>query len=128
MSSTRKLFGILLLILAGFCLYLVVINYNDVTTFVNKIVRKYTRNHVVVPDYTKNHRLYRFKTFTETDNFEPHNMDDLKKIYYTVLNNGWDDFTFYCPDDYENCINDVKTIANTDKDQFITIINNCRGL
>ena len=124
MSSTRKLFGILLLILAGFCLYLVVINYNDVTTFVNKIVRKYTRNHVVVPDYTKNHRLYRFKTFTETDNFEPHNMDDLKKIYYTVLNNGWDDFTFYCPDDYENCINDVKTIANTDKDQFITIINN----
>ena len=124
MSSTRKLFGILLLILAGFCLYLVVINYNDVTTFVNKIVRKYTRNHVVVPDYTKNHRLYRFKTFTETDNFEPHNMDDLKKIYYTVLNNGWDDFTFYCPDDYENCINDVKTIANTDKDQYITIINN----
>ena len=124
MSSTRRLFGILLLIVSIFCLYLVVMNYKDVTTYVNKIVRRYTRNNVVVPEYTKNHRLYTFKTISETDNFEPENIDDLKKIYYTVLNNGWDEFTFYCPYKYETCIDDVKSIASTDKEEFITVINN----
>ena len=124
MSSTRKLFGVLLLILALFCLYLTIMNYNDVTTYVNKIVRKYSRNNVIVPDYSKNHRLYIYKSVSETTNFEPHNIEDLKKIYYTVLNNGWDTFTFYCPYDYENCVTDVKTIANSKGDEFIVLVNN----
>lgn len=124
MSSTRRLFGILLLILSVFCLYLTIINYNDVTTYVNKIVRKYSKNNVVVPNYTKNHRLYIFKSVKETTNFEPQNIEDLKNIYFTVLNNGWETFTFYCPYDYENCVNDVKQIANSKNDDYITLINN----
>ena len=124
MSSTRRLLGILLLILSLFCLYLTVMNYKDVTTYVNKIVRKYSKDNVVVPNYTKNHRLYIYKSVKETTNFEPHNIDDLKSIYYTVLNNGWESFTFYCPYDYENCISDVKKIANSKNDDYITLINN----
>ena len=124
MKSTRRLFGILVLILALFCLYLTIMNYNDVTTYVNRIVRKYSKNNVVVPDYTKNHRLYIFKTLTETKNFEPHSVEDIKNIYFTVLNNGWDTFTFYCPYDYDNCVKDVKTIANTNNTEYITLINN----
>ena len=124
MSSTRRLIGILLLILSMFCLYLTIMNYNDVTTYVNKIVRKYSKNNVVVPDYTKNHRLYIFKSMKETTNFEPHSIEDLKSIYFTVLNNGWDTFTFYCPFDYESCVEDVKEIANSKNNDYITLINN----
>jgi hypothetical protein len=47
-----------------------------------------------------------------TNNFSPKNKQDLLNIYYTVVNSGWDNFTFYC--DYDNCIEDVNDIS-TDK-------------
>lgn len=124
MSSTRRLFSILLFLIALMGLYLTLKNYDEVTTYVTKLIRKYTKNTVVIPEYTKNHRMYLFKTVSETNNFEPQNIEDLKKIYYTVLNNGWDSFTFYCPYDYTECINDVKKIANTQDTEHIAIINN----
>ena len=124
MSSTRRLVSILLLIISLFLVYLTAINYNDVTDYVNKIIRKYSKNQVVIPTYSKNHRLYIYKTMTETTNFEPKNTEDLKKIYYTVLNNGWHTFTFYCPYEYTTCVEDVKAIADSDKDDFITVVNN----
>ncbi len=47
-----------------------------------------------------------------TDDFTPENFNELKNIYYTVLNSGQEEFTFYCPDEYTNCLDDVETIAN----------------
>ncbi len=73
-------------------------------------------------DKTVNHRVYNYLTVHETDNFKPKNINDIKNIYYTVLNNGWNEFTFYCPNDYENCSNDVRTIIK-DKD-YLSLINN----
>ena len=35
----------------------------------------------------------------------------LLNIYYTVINSG-KNFTFYCPKKYDNCLNDVKKLAN----------------
>ena len=124
MKSTRTLFSILVLLISIMCLYLVITNYDTVTTYVNNIVRKYSKNYAVVPDYSLNHRVYLYKTVSETDNFEPHNIEDIKKIYYTVLNNGWNNFTFYCPVDYETCTEDVKVIANSQNNNYISIINN----
>ena len=124
MSSTRRLFGIFMLLLTMFALYLTIRNIEDVTTYVTNIIRRFSKNTVIVPEYSKNHRVYSYSTVSETDNFEPYSIDDLKKIYYTVLNNGWDTFTFYCPYKYENCINDVKQIASSENDDFISLINN----
>ena len=31
---------------------------------------------------------------------------------YSFINNGWDEFTFYCPSEYSDCINDVELISN----------------
>ncbi len=124
MSRTRRLAGILFCLISFFLLYLTITNYQEVNTYVKKIIRKYSQNTVVVPDYSKNHRIYLYKTVSETNDFKPHNIDDIKKIYYTVLNNGWDSFTFYCPYDYDNCIDDVKSVANSENDDYITIINN----
>jgi len=124
MSRTRRLFGILMLIISLFLLYFTITNYEEITTYVNKIVRKYTKKTVIIPNDTKNHRFYIFKTFNETNNFEPQNIEDLKKIYFTVLNNGWDTFTFYCPVEYETCISDVKLLASSDTNEFISTINN----
>ena len=105
-------------------LYFTLKNYDEVTSYVSNLIRKYTKNTVVVPDYTKNHRMYLFKTVSETNNFEPQNIDEIKEIYYTVLNNGWDSFTFYCPYEYTNCVSDIKKIANTQNEEHISVINN----
>ena len=123
MSSTRILRTILFLLICAMLGYFIINNKDEVSKFIIKIYRKYTTNTVNVPDYSINHRLYLYKTVSETDNFEPQNIEDIKKIYYTVLNNGWDSFTFYCPYEYESCIEDVKQIAKSDKNSYISLIN-----
>ncbi len=57
-------------------------------------------------------RNYSFKYVSNTKNFNPTNKQDILNIYYTVINSGMDNFTFYCSKEYENCINDVTDIAN----------------
>ena len=70
-------------------------------------------------EYTRN---YNFNYVSNTDNFSPSNKQDIKNIYYTILNSGMDEFTFYCRKEYINCQNDVTDIL---KDQnTITDINN----
>jgi len=124
MKRTRTLFGILMLLISCMLLYYVITNQDKTTTFITKIINKYTKKRIVVPKESYNHRTYLFSTVSETDNFDPKNINDLKKIYYTVLNNGWDSFTFYCNEEYINCVDDIKTITNGNKDDFINIINN----
>lgn len=53
-----------------------------------------------------------FKFVSESEDFIPNNYQDLVNIFYTVLNNGWDEFTFYCPRSYANCIDDVSKLSN----------------
>lgn len=57
-----------------------------------------------------------------TDNFNPKNKQDLLNIFYTALNKGWDELTFYCPTDYENCIDDVNEI--TTNQNTLSYVNN----
>ena len=104
--------------------YFAYTNYENISSYVVKNIKKYTKEAVIVPKETFNHRIYEYKSVHETDNFEPKNIEELKDIYYTVLNNGWKTFTFYCPTEYENCLNDVKAIANGEEDNYITLINN----
>lgn len=60
-------------------------------------------------NYSKN-KNYSFVQIT--DSFEPQNRQDILNIYYTVLNSGMTNFTFYCPEEYKNCLNDVDNISN----------------
>lgn len=68
------------------------------------------------------YRDYDFLYVQNTENFQPQNQQDIKNIIYTVLNSGMDEFTFYCPKEYENCIDDAKELG---KDQItLSNINN----
>ena len=58
--------------------------------------------------YAKN---YDFKYVKKVDEFVPYSYKDLINIYFTVLNNGTDTFTFYCPDEYVDCLDDIKTLG-----------------
>jgi len=47
-----------------------------------------------------------------TNKFIPKEKQDIMNIVYTVLNSGWDTFTFYCPKEYDTCVDDVTNITN----------------
>lgn len=123
MSRTKKLVSVLFLIIAVFILYLLITNRELVVIKINRFIDKISGYEVVIPkEQTKNKRDYNYKQFKETTNFEPKNIDDIKAIYYTVLNEGWDEFTFYCRSEYEACADDVRKVA--DDSEYVSLINN----
>ena len=70
-------------------------------------------------DYTRD---YDFNFVKRTDDFTPNKYQDLLNIYYTVLNSGVEEFSFYCLDEYSSCIDDVDSLANNQK--VLSTINN----
>lgn len=68
------------------------------------------------------YRDYSFSYAKNTEEFIPKNKNDILNIYYTIVNSGMNDFTFFCPRDYSNCISDVNDIANDQN--TISNINN----
>ena len=58
----------------------------------------------------------------DTDKFIPAEKQDIMNIIYTVLNSGWESFTFYCPKEYDTCIDDVTSITNNN--EILSNINN----
>lgn len=57
-----------------------------------------------------------------TDNFSPKNKKDLMNIYYTILNSGMKEFTFYCPSEYKDCLSDINDLS--DNQTLLSSINN----
>ena len=88
--------------------------YNQYFVPIEKKITKLEKN-----DYYRN---YDFSYVQNTNDFIPHKKDDIKNIYYTIVNSGMKNFTFYCPKDYDNCINDVNDLAN-DQDTISNINN-----
>ena len=52
-----------------------------------------------------------FKYIKNSDDYIPYNQKDLLEIFYTILNMGWDEFTFYCPAEYLECIDDIRSLS-----------------
>lgn len=101
------------LFMVGFLFILsgIVMRYkDDVILYVDQYLSPY--KYVVLGDKNAYYRDKDFLYVQNTDNFIPRNTQDLINIYYTVINAGKNTFTFYCTDDYENCIEDVKNLAN----------------
>jgi len=74
-----------------------------------------------------------YKFVQLTDNFEPHNKQDLLNIYYTVLNSGMKKFIFYCPSEYKDCIKDVDYISNnqvvlSNINNFVPVYNSFQNI
>lgn len=65
----------------------------------------------------------------KTEDFVPYSKQDIMNIFYSVLDNGYETFTFYCPSEYAECLNDVEELSNnkimmTDIGNFVHPYNN----
>lgn len=96
-----------------------------IATFIifNKQIIEYVNNNYV---HIKDKEIYIEKneyakevdySFVQIDNsFKVKNYQDLLNSFYTILDSGEDDFTFYCDKEYKECIDDINKIISSDEE------------
>ena len=112
----NDLLSILLLLTIIFTIYLY---RNELLNAMLNIL--YPKN-IVLQDINAYKVDYDFKLVSNTNNFIVNDKQDFLNAFYTILNNGWKNFTFYCDDEYTNCQNDINEYINNNS--IISSINN----
>ncbi len=99
---------------------LVLVNSDKISNFLTTTISN--NNHLTIEkgnEYTKN---YDFLYVSNSTNYIPYSYNDLIDILYSIINQGWEEFTFYCPSEYEECIKDISELSKDDL--TLTHINN----
>lgn len=116
----KKLMSFLTTIFLIGLLYYIATNYNELTRmFMVNILYKDTN---LVKENNSYTRDYKFNYVSSTDNFYVKSKQDILNVYYTALNGGYSDLTFYCDLSYENCINDLNELISDA--ESLSIVNN----
>ena len=106
-----------------FCLTLILITFikmDTITDFFVPFIEQDTKIEISPSNNYKKDINYLF--IQNTNNFGPLSKQDIKNIFYTIVNNGWQTFSYYCPKEYSDCLKDSEYISQ-DKD-LLTHINN----
>ena len=99
---------------------LIVLNYETILNRLDDIFSP-TRD-IVIPKANQYVKEDKYLRLEQVDDYVPYKYDDLINIFYSALNQGWKEFTFYCPQDYVDCLNDVAAISKDET--LLTDINN----
>lgn len=116
----KKIKNILYTILLMLIVYFVYINLDDITKDLKALI--VSRNDLVIKEPNSYKVDYTFENFNYKISYVPYNKEELIDIYFNVLNNGYNEFTFYCPKEYKSCTKDVESIGNDSK--LMSNINN----
>lgn len=97
------------------------------TNYKDEIYLYYRDNILKVKDNIKinKNEYYKEKDYAyvqNTNDFIAKDKKHLLNIFYTIINSGTEDFTFYCSNNYTNCTNDVEQLVK-DKDTLSHINN-----
>ena len=93
---------------------------DDIKKFATDLINN--RPKLIIEPSNEYKKDYDFMFVERNDSYVPYSMNDIRNIFFSVINNGWDEFTFYCPSEYEDCVKDVQTISGNDV--LLTDINN----
>lgn len=116
----KKIKNILYTILLMLIVYYVYINLDDITKDLKALI--VSKNDLVIKEPNSYKVDYTFENFNYKISYVPYNKEELIDIYFNVLNNGYNEFTFYCPKEYKSCTKDVESIGNDSK--LMSNINN----
>ena len=89
---------------------LVVMNLDKITDYIATFFGEEKRVYIASSNEYK--KDYEFKFVKMSNEYVPYSYEALLNIIFSTLNNGWDKFTFYCPDEYANCLEDITKISN----------------
>ena len=99
-------------LLPAVCLFLIIyvaIKYDSFVTFAtNFFTNKQDPIILTGNEYTKSED-YLF--VQRSKDFVPLSNQDVLNIYYSIINNHWETFTFYCPSEYESCTDDITKLS-----------------
>lgn len=116
----KKILSILWTVILLALLILFFMYREEVVNFVMGNVSNYIK--VDAPKANEYKKDYSFKLVKNTDNFHVKSKQDILNVLYTVLNDGLNEFTFYCDSKYKKCSNDL---ADVSQDQtLLSVINN----
>ena len=103
------------------CLIVLAIIYReDITNYVtNNIIKQEKEQKLKHNEYAKK-KDYEYVKIT--NDFTINNRNEIRDIFYTIVDSGMDNFSFYCDSDYKSCNDDVKEFFN-DKDTLSHINN-----
>ncbi len=103
------------------CLIVLAIIYReDITNYVtNNIIKQEKEQKLKLNEYAKK-KDYEYVKIT--NDFTINNRNEIRDIFYTIVDSGMDNFSFYCDSDYKSCNDDVKEFFN-DKDTLSHINN-----
>ena len=119
-GDCMKFLKFLVVLLTIFASFTFAYGYLSDKEVISTIIQFYDRtpSKVVNNEYVKDLDVGIVKP---TNNFIPTNRSELLNIYYTIISSGMKEFTFYCSNQYINCINDM--IEINDNADLLSQIN-----
>lgn len=95
-----------------FCIVLVVYIFKDsISNFITDDIVYRDSNKILT--YNEYYLNYNYQYVQNIDTNKAKNKQDVLNIFYTIINSGDDNYSFYC--DYDGCIDDVKAITDNSK-------------
>ncbi|HHX33109.1 MAG TPA: hypothetical protein GX713_02655 [Mollicutes bacterium] len=101
-------------------LFLLAINFDYITDAFSNLLRH--NRTVIITEPNLYHKNTYYKFVKQSEDYIPYSRQDLVDIFFSILNNGYEKFTFYCPSEYKDCIKDVNSISSSSS--TLTHINN----
>lgn len=106
-------------------------NYNKIINYISRIFSKEPK--VILNEPNAYYKKVSYDFVKESETFIPLSIQDIKDIFYSILNRGYDEFTFYCPSEYISCLDDVNSITNdantlTHINNFVSPFNNFKAI
>jgi len=98
----------------------VLLNVDSISSFLTKTISN--NNILTISNGNKYTKEYNFLYVKNSEDYIPYSYNDLINILYSIINQGWIEFTFYCPAEYQNCIKDISILSKDDL--ILTHINN----
>ena len=99
---------IILIALTVFAYYKRDTIYNIYKTFIVEMESK----KITSPTKNEYYRNYDFRFVQNVEDYSPENKQDLLNVFYTIINSGVTEYTFYCPVDYKECTKEIDNIAS----------------
>lgn len=88
---------------------LLLLNVNTLSDYLAEFLEN--EKEVYISSSNSYKKDYDFKFVQSSNKYIPYSYQGLLNIIFSTLNNGWDNFTFYCPDEYINCYDDITKIS-----------------
>ena len=106
----NKIINLVFTIILLSLILLVYLKIDEITDFFTGFM--FDEKTVEIKEKNEYARDFGYVKFQNDDEFIPVDKESILNIFYNIFNDGYDEFTFYCPSEYEDCKDDVKTIGN----------------